>query len=103
MQKGNIRRIFLMRIYRIPEGSGIQLRIFSPTKTKAMKSGVCSDRNQPSIFNEYYANVVQYLKQKSFPMIDFVWRMVMTSRTERVFEMKYICRGFVLKDLKDLR
>jgi hypothetical protein len=52
-----------------------------------MKSGVCSERNQPSIFNEYYANVVQYLKQKSFPMIDFVWRepFVMTSRTERVF------------------
>ena len=55
-----------------------------PTKTKAMKSGVCSDQNQPSIFSEYYANVVQYLKQKSFPMIDFVWRepCVMTSRTE---------------------
>ncbi len=76
-----------------------------PTKTKAMKSGVCSDRNQPSIFSEYYANVVQYLKQKSFPMIDFVWRepCVMTSRTERVFEMKYICRGFVLKEPKQLK
>ncbi len=76
-----------------------------PTKTKAMESGVCSDQNQPSIFSEYYANVVQYLKQKSFSMIDFVWRepFVMTSRTERVFEMKYICRGFVLKEPKQLK
>ena len=38
-------------------------------------------------------------------MIDFVWRepCVMTSRTERVFEMKHICRGFVLKELKQLK
>ncbi len=38
-------------------------------------------------------------------MIDFVWRepCVMTSRTERVFEIKYICRGFVLKELKQLK
>ena len=71
-----------------------------------MESGVCSDQNQPSIFNLVsYANDVQYLKQKSFPMIDFLWRepFVMTSRTERGFEMKYICRGFVLKGLRQLK
>ena len=76
-----------------------------PTKSKSMEPTRLSDQNQSSSFSEYYVNAVRYLKEKSIPLIDFVWRRPssLAIRTERVFEMKYASRGFVLKELKQLK
>ena len=62
-----------------------------PTKSKSMEPTMSSDQNQSSIFSEYYVNAVRYLKGKSIPLIDFVWRRpsLLAIRTEQVFEMKY--------------
>lgn len=88
-----------------PRGFWNAIKNIFPTKTRTLKPSVCGDQNQLNIFSEYYANVVRYLNEKSFPMINFVWKMpsVMSSRTEQVFEMKYISKGFVLKELKQLK
>ena len=76
-----------------------------PTKSKTMEPTMLSNQNQPSIFSEYYANAVRYFKEKSIPLIDFVWRRpsLMATRTEQALEMKYVSRGFVLKELKQLK
>ena len=76
-----------------------------PTKSKTMEQTMLSNQNQPSIFSEYYANAVRYFKEKSIPLIDFVWRRpsLMATRTERALDMKYVSRGFVSKELKQLK
>ena len=81
-----------------------------PNKTNVSSipfpSTTSSDNRKPvDIFKSYFSTTVQFLKTKSFPLLNFVWRMKQkyVLKTPEQFRFSYVSNVFVLKQLKTLK
>ena len=86
--------------------------VFPGTKSKSVKSSVkLSDENdtikmtKANSFCNFFSNAAFNLKQKSLPLVDFIWKRTdnIKVRTNEKFRFKYVSKIFIERQLKQLK
>ena len=86
--------------------------LFPGTKSKSVKSSVkLSDENdkikmtKANSFCNFFSNAAFNLKQKSLPLVDFIWKRAdnIKVRTNEKFRFKYVSKIFIERELKQLK
>ena len=80
-------------------------QIFPCTKQKsASRSSTAENTTLANKFCKYFATIANRLKEKMFPLRDFVWSKVTTTKkTDKIFVFGYVSNIFVQNQLKSLQ
>ena len=82
------------------------LKKIFPTKCKSTSTNnETKQREKVNKFSAYFSSVVNNIKQKSFKIMDFVWRQpkLLPSNTQLKFKFEHVSNIFVRKQLKNLK